>query len=228
MVTTRAALVALVSVVVVGCGGSQAAPARNPTETLRASSVAANGIASACGQAPAVGVRVLCPTRLPGGDSDPWAGGPVGATAGCSYLISILGGTASSTLPFHVMFGGRCRQFSMNETASGEWPVRPNFTDYLELIGHAPRSVGPASSTPPAPIRLRVVEKTTVGASAALVVRVPPYPNAGIQQGHYAIVWNHGHGGYELSFHYSSRSAAGATATRQQLDALRLAASAMR
>ena len=213
----------VVSAAALGCGSQRV---RTGLPGLAANSVAANGIDSACGQITDASVVVLCPTWLPGGDNDPWAGGPVGGSGGCAYLVSILGGTASDTVPFHVMFGGRCHRFSLAQTPSGEWPRRPNFTNYLGLIGQAPRTAG--GPTEPPPIRLKVVERTTVGNGAALMVRVPPYPDAGIQEGHYAIVWNHGQDGYELSFHYSPRGAEGLPPTPEEREALRASASEMR
>ncbi|MDQ6806883.1 MAG: hypothetical protein M3065_18425 [Actinomycetota bacterium] len=119
------------------------------------------------------------------------------------------------------MFGGRCQRFSLAQTSGGRWPIKPNFTDYLELIGEAPPLPGPHPA--PTPVRLRVVQRTTVGASPAIVVQVAAYPNAGIQKSHYAIVWNRGPDGYELSFHYVPRGDRGLPPSHAEVQALRAA-----
>ncbi len=192
---------------------------------LKPNSVAANGIDHACGLASTVSVIVLCPAWLPGGNGEQWGGGPVGGAGRCAYLISISGGSGSAEVPFHVMLGGRCHRFSLAQTQHGRWPITPNFTDYLELIGETcPR---PGRHPPSIPVRLRVVQRTTVAANRAIVVQVPPYPDAGIQKSHYAIVWNRGTAGYELSFHYVPRGDSGLPPTPAEVQALRLAAAEM-
>lgn len=225
---------ALLALALVSCGGGSA-PSRarrhrpvqgHPTQTrLAANSVAMNGISAACGETAVMGVDLLCPTWLPGGDGDQWAGEAVGGVDRCSYLVSILGSSSTDSVPFHVMFGGRCGRFLLVETRTGRWPVKPNFVSYLGLIGEAPRRPGRQQYL--SPLAVKVFERTTVGRSPALVLQIPDYPNAGIQQGHYAIVWNRGNDGYELSFHYPLRAQRGLPPTPAEIGALRRAANEM-
>ncbi len=213
----------LLSIASLACGSTMSENTR--LARLNPNSVAANGINQACGAVAITSVVVMCPAWLPGGNSQQWSGGPVGGAGGCGYLISIIGGSASAEIPFHVMFGGRCKRFSLAQAPDGRWPLTPNFTDYLELIGETPPR--PGSRFPQIPIRLRVVERTTVAAAPAIVVQVAAYPNAGIQKGHYAIIWNRGTNGYELSFHYLPRGESGLPPTPAEVQALRSAATGM-
>ncbi len=213
----------LLSSATLACGSTKGSR-RTAGPRLDANSVALNGIDQACGEAATPAVTVLCPTWLPGGNGDQWAGGLVGGAGRCGYLVSIIGRSASD-VPFHVMFGGRCQRFSLAQTRGGRWPIEPNFTDYLELVGEGPPRPGPHPA--PTPVRLRVVQRTTVAAIPALVVQVASYPNAGIQKSHYAIVWNRGTDGYELSFHYAPRGDRGLPPTHAEVQALRMASGEM-
>jgi len=224
----RKAVPALIAVqlglLLAGCGAEES-PGHLAQRRLAVNSVAMNGIGSACDQTTAMGFDLLCPTWLPGGDGNQWAGEAVGGVDRCSYLVSILGSSSSDSVPFHVMFGGRCRRFSLVQTRTGRWPAKPNFASYLGLIGHAPPK--PSRQQDLSPHSVKVLERTTVGSSLALLLQIPDYPNAGIQEGHYAIVWNRGNDGYELSFHYQSRAQHGLPPTPAEIEALRRAANEM-
>ncbi len=197
---SRAASVLAAALAVAGCAGPKVA---EPTSAERAGlaqgSTALNGIESACGEV-STSVRVLCPGWLPGGNHNEWGGMQVGTSGRCSYLVTLLGTVVTQEVPFHVMFGGRCRPFSLAITKNRQWPVKPDFTNYLGLIGEPPPREGPARAA--IPVHLHVVQETTLRTGKALVVAVASYPNAGIQKGHYAIIWNSEGSGYELSYHY--------------------------
>ena len=213
----RVAGLVIVAAALTACGG-----ARHPTRASRSSliavnSPAANGIDSACGTVTSA-ARVLCPSWLPGGGSDQWQGGAVGTNEHCSYLVTLLGTKTAPAVPFHVMFGGRCRLLSLDVTKHGRWPERPDFTHYLGLVGETQPRAG--RNAPPVPVRLRVIAHTTVRGQPALIVQVASYPNAGIQKGHYAIVWNEDGDGYALSYHYL-RGDAGEPPTPPDVQALR-------
>lgn len=222
--TVLALIAVLLGLLLAGCGSKKVQGHLTQTR-LAVNSVAMNGIGSACGQTTAMGVDLLCPSWLPGGDGNQWAGEAVGGVGRCSYLVSILGSSSTDSVPFHVMFGGRCRRFSLVETRAGRWPVKPNFVSYLGLIGNAPPKPGRQQDL--SPLAVKVFERTTVGRSVALVLQIPDYPNAGIQKGHYAIVWNRGNDGYELSFHYALRAQRGLPPTPAEIRALRRAANEM-
>lgn len=230
--TVIAAVVVAVGLGIVSCGGR--APGKGfrsvprgtrPAPQLGTHSAALSGIQSACRQARS-SARVLCPFWLPGGGADAWSGGPVGTSDRCSYLVSLLGTKTGRATPFHVMFGGRCQAIGLATNRAGRWPIRPNFRQYLELIGEPPppRQSGPLP--PPRPVRVRVVARAMVGDERAIVVQIPHYPNAGIQEGHYAIVWNQSGDGYELSYHYA-RGDNGKPPTRAEIRALRAGAASM-
>lgn len=214
----------VIGAALLGCGGSVESSSKHDRASGSVSA-AARGISEACSGLGRTTVRVLCPAWLPGGPADRWSGGPLSGGGRCSYLISAVGSVSSDQVPFHVMFGGRCRRFSLAETARKQWPIRPDFNHYLGLIGENPPHAG---KLPPAvPVRLRVIERTAIGQTPAVVLQVAAYPDAGVQKGHYAIVWNRGDAGYELSYHYTPRGDNGQPPTQAEIQALRRGAAAM-
>lgn len=145
---------------------------------------------------------VLCPSWLPRArpGSMRYAGYKLShedfETGRCVYLTQMgyAGRGEGRSVPFHVLFGGRCGGFPM-ATSSGRWPARELDEDLRLTTEYG---------SPPDErlIRPRVAARVTVNGQPALVLRVRHAPVGGIHGGHYAIVWNTQGAGYVLSFHY--------------------------
>jgi hypothetical protein len=100
----------------------------------------------------------------------------------CDYLteMSYTRRGEGRTVRFHVLFGGRCREFRL-ATRRGRWPPRERGA-YLRLTT---REGSPRDQTL---IRPTVAARVAVNGQTALVLRVRPAPAGGIHGGHYAIV----------------------------------------
>lgn len=218
-----------------GCGGGDSS-ARSPASPSRSASPGAvaglrgSPLGKACSRlAPGSRVTVRCPSWLPtqGARRALGAGFEIHShTPGqCAYLVELIAKryTASNTAPFHVFVGGRCRPFSLAER-NGRWPARPNTTDYLGLV--SPKPLVPGQTTAPALSVPRVVAKTAVGRSPALLCQVDTYPSGGIHGGHYALAYSDHASGYILSFHYP-RGDKGERPQKRQLRLLQRTAASM-
>ena len=129
---------------------------------------------------------VLCPGWLPSrrGQMERYEGYSLSRrdfeSGRCHYLTQLgyRGPGAGEAVPFHVLFGGRCRPIALAGGVGSTLRTRA-----LRLVPS------------------RIEAKLEVDGARALVLRVPPYPGGGIHGGHYAIVWNRGGHGYVLSLH---------------------------
>lgn len=188
-----------------GCAGSSQDSQPQRAEPVAESSPLNEELRRACaGLAETERMPVLCPTWLPATDRGPtrYKGFSVSQRdferGECQYLIQMSydGPEAGPTVPFHILFGGRCERFPL-KTAQGHWPDGGSRVRYLRLLTRVAEPGSPAEI-----VRPRVVTRVTVRRRAALVLQVAPYPRGGIHGGHYAIVWNRRDAGYVLSLHY--------------------------
>jgi hypothetical protein len=140
---------------------------------------------------------VLCPSQVPPppqgaeqhvrpGDFDP---------TGAAYLLELSYVPQEGT--FHVLIGGRRDPFPL-ATRGDRWPATVPLDHDLRLIGRT-------QQTPTAPgrkpIRPRLVTRTRIAGTRALILRVAPYPDGGVHGGHYAAIWNQDGHGYLVSIH---------------------------
>jgi hypothetical protein len=105
------------------------------------------------------------------------------------YLASFNVGGFASDDGGHVLLAAQPRPLELSGRVNGGWPA--------------------PGDAPDAQLRLRarggfrVVERTTVGAARALVVRAPPYPAGGVHGGHVIVLWNRRGRGYVVSLHFT-------------------------
>jgi hypothetical protein len=141
-------------------------------------------------------VRVLCPRSLP----DPGRG-HVLVDSGCTYLVELMARRfdKSGKRPFHMLFGGRCRPYSL-ATKNRHWPRSPQEgADGMGLVVRGSFRPGQKKAPLESP---RAIERLSVSGEPALLCAVAPYPDGGIHGGHYVLIWNQRHAGYVMSFHY--------------------------
>lgn len=194
------------SVFVAACDGSSGDTQLIGTDRVSEPSVITEELARACtALAASERIAVLCPTWLPSTRTGAarYAGFSVSQAdferGECQYLTQIgySGHGSGRTVPFHILFGGRCEPFPL-KTRQGRWPARGNRVRDLRLTNRVGNPGRPDTI-----VRPKVVGRATVRRRPALVLQVAPYPDGGIHGGHYAIVWNRGDAGYALSLHYS-------------------------
>jgi hypothetical protein len=194
------------SAFVAACDGSSRDTRPLGTDRVSEPSVITGELERACtALAASERIAVLCPTWLPSTrtGAERYAGFSMSQAdferGACQYLtqISYTGSGAGRTVPFHILFGGRCEPFPL-KTRQGHWPARGNLGRDLRLTNRV-RTPG----RPDTIVRPKVVYRATVRRRPALVLQVAPYPDGGIHGGHYAIVWNRGDAGYALSLHYT-------------------------
>ncbi len=123
---------------------------------------------------------------------------------------------------FHLLIGGRCDPFPLT-TRNGRWPASVDEIEpSLRLVGSGSLSVGDPAGTRYPRVRPKVVARTTVGGSPALVLAFAPYPESGtIHGGHQAIVFNRGGDGQTVSMHFARGS------QTQRVELLRKVAASM-
>ena len=172
------------------CGGAEPdAPGAPPADTRAASAVFMRECVRAAGT---VTIAVLCPTRLPtGGFEAPRNYGD----ALRSYLLNLepRGFRNRAGTIVHVLFGGTSRPWNLR-TRGGRWPANVSAAragEDLRLVGTTDLIPGRTEADRKR-VGLRVLRHARVGASAALVLRNPPYPSGGIHSEHVSVVWNAG------------------------------------
>ena len=128
----------------------------------------------------------------------------------------------------HLVFGGQRPRFSLAGSPKQTWPRpgRPQPIKQLNLPRHiaTPQQGG---GTFVAQRPGRILRRSILGGSPALVLVAPDYPTGGFNGGHVLVVWNwHGHG-YFISLHYDgSRIGASYTQDARVAAALAIARSA--
>jgi hypothetical protein len=207
------------------CGRGHASQARsagvtNPAARLRA---------VCTGVAREPGLHVLCPTWLPTlspgrGEGSEFQSQVYSGGVRCGYLVELIAHRADprGNVPFHIIFGGQCRAFSL-EVHGGRWPPHPRFGHALGLVTH--KQLRPGQHTAPLEVP-RVVQRIKFRGRPALVLSMAPYPDGGINGGHYVLVWNQDRSGYIMSFHYA-RGDSGKPPRRSDSGALIRAAASM-
>jgi hypothetical protein len=140
-------------------------------------------------------LAVLCPPMLPRG---PWRPDHrLGLRSGaCRYLLSVE--THRATVPFHIIFGGRCGEFPLTQHEH-RWPAEPHLEDDLGLIGARPLKPG---QTQFSPVRPEVLRPASIAGHRGLLLRIPGYPDGGLHGGHLAAIWNQNRDGYVVSAHF--------------------------
>jgi hypothetical protein len=214
-----------VAVVATACGAGS--PTRRPADAgLRALHP---DVRSACAELAAEpGLQIRCPTWLPGFGRqrarNSFESHPSNDVGGCGYLVELVVRRAPQRpdIPFHIIFGGECRAFSL-KVHGGHWPPEPRFGDALGLVTHKPLSPRQRRERLEVP---RVLAQVPFMGARALVLMVAPYPSGGINGGHVALVWNESGSGYLMSFHYA-RDTAGTAPTHHEVQELMRAARSM-
>jgi hypothetical protein len=164
---------------------------------------------------------VLCPTRYPRA-----AGSQVAASGSSLRGPSFYWASFNDVTGFpndddgHLIFGGQRAPFSLAGSPGQTWP-RPRQRRPVAQLG-LPRLLttslqggGRFVAQRPA----RILRRTTVRASEALILVAPPYPDGGFMGGHLIILWNRQHHGYMLSFHFAGAPGGGAYTLVQRLAA---------
>lgn len=176
--------------------------------------------------ASAVRMPPRCPPAIPLADGT-WGRARALDSNSCEYLVDLGPGTSrdgSAGPIFHVLFGGRCRRFDLT-TDHRRWPKDGFFANDLRLVGVAPLEPGQSALTEQAvPVRARVLGRTRIDDSPALLLSYPPHPLTTVHSGHLAIVWNEAQAGYAVSAHPSDpRTARKERRTIKALRAMALA-----
>jgi hypothetical protein len=169
-----------------------------------------------------------CPPAIPLADGA-WGRARALDSDSCEYLVDLGPGTSRDASTggsiFHLLFGGRCRRFDLT-TDDRRWPTDGFFANDLRLVGVAPLEPGQsARADQAAPARPRVLGRTRIDDSPALLLRYPAQPLTTVHSGHLAIVWNEAHAGYAVSAHSSDPRTA--RKERRTIKALRAMALAM-
>jgi hypothetical protein len=149
---------------------------------------------------------VLCPTRYPR-----TAGSQVTASGSSLRGPSFYWASFNDVTGFpndddgHLIFGGQRLAFSLAGSPGQTWP-RPGQPRPVAQLG-LPRLLttplqggGRFVSQRPG----RILRRTTVRTSEALILVAPPYPDGGFMGGHLIVLWNWKHHGYMLSFHFAA------------------------
>jgi hypothetical protein len=217
MVRRHIAVVALIAAgTAIGCGGGgDARTAKRdttrgaaPTPATQVVAIPRAALRRCAALAPRRDIPVLCPTRLP---SARWFDRYQTLAEGRSqYLTDLQTRPEGSGAAFHVLAGGRRGRFPLTTTQDGKWPV--DTPPPSRSCCAAPGDLGLIGARPGkehgtfAPVRLKLLRRTTVDGRPALLLRVAGYPNGGVHGGHLAIVWNQGDNGYTLSMHFAERT----------------------
>jgi hypothetical protein len=145
-----------------------------------------------------------CPPAIPLADGA-WGRARALDSDSCEYLVDLEPGTSSDASTggpiFHLLFGGRCRRFDLT-TNDRRWPTHGFFANNLRLVGVAPLEPGQsARADQPTPARPRVLGRTRIDDSPALLLSYPAHPLTTVHSGHLASVWNETQTGYAVSAH---------------------------
>jgi hypothetical protein len=164
---------------------------------------------------------VLCPTRYPRA-----AGSQVTASGSSLRGPSFYWASFNDVTGFpndddgHLIFGGQRMPFSLAGSPGQTWP-RPGQPRPVEQLALPRLLTTPLQSGDryvsqrPA----RILRRTTVRTSEALILGAPPYPDGGFMGGHLIVLWNWQHHGYMLSFHFAGAPGGGAYTLVQRLAA---------
>jgi hypothetical protein len=164
---------------------------------------------------------VLCPTRYPRA-----AGSQVTASGSSLRGPSFYWASFNDVTGFpddddgHLVFGGQRAPFSLAGSRGQTWP-RPGQPRPVAQLG-LPRLLTTSLQTGDRYVAqrpARILRRTTVRASEALILVAPPYPDGGFMGGHLIILWNWQHHGYMLSFHFAGAPGGGAYTLVQRLAA---------
>lgn len=223
------------------CLGVSAAGAASPARSLSAASGHATGAAGIpLGATPRAVLRfcrdrshrhkfpVVCPTRWPHASSSSVAGSGSSVLGPSSYWGSFNDETGFGGDNGHLVFGGQRPRFSLAGSPKQTWP-RPGQPQPIKQL-NLPRYIatpqqggGVFVAQRPA----RILRRSTVGGSPALVLVAPGYPTGGFNGGHVLVVWNWHVHGYFISLHYDgSRTGASYTQDARVAAALAIARSA--
>lgn len=181
--------------------GEPASLAAPDTEPPPGFSDAPAALAAACertAQDSIPSLKVLCPARVP------TASGALVVRHGdleggrCAFLVDVGSRRPPRRGPFHILFGGVCRQLPL-ATRAGRWPAR-RVGENLRLVAHGTSVPGQDAGRV---VRPELVRRTQVRGQRALLLRAEPYPDGGLHGGHYALVWNEGGSGYAASLHFA-------------------------
>ena len=72
----------------------------------------------------------------------------------------------------------------------------------------------------------RILRRTTIQGTGALVLLAPAYPDGGLMGGHIIVLWNRGHHGYLLSLHFDSSNTGRTYTQSERVSSLALAIAA--